>query len=59
MENIGIFYDRSEYFTAILYNSWLFGTFWDHLVYFSGLSIFGPKNLAITRSHLLHRGITT
>jgi hypothetical protein len=32
MENVVIFYDHSEYFTAIWYNLWLFGIVCSYLV---------------------------
>jgi hypothetical protein len=35
MENVGIFYNHFEYFTAILYNLWPFGIGCGYLVYFS------------------------
>jgi hypothetical protein len=48
MENVGIFYDHLEYFTAIWYNLWPFGKVCRHLVYFFQFGMFGPKkNLAI------------
>jgi hypothetical protein len=34
IENVVIFYDHSEYFTVIWYNSWPFGKVCGHLVYF-------------------------
>jgi hypothetical protein len=34
MENVGIFYDLMEYFTAICYNLWQFGIVGGHLIYF-------------------------
>jgi hypothetical protein len=33
-ENVGIFYDNLEYFTAIWYNSWPFGIVCGHFEYF-------------------------
>jgi hypothetical protein len=35
MKNVSIFYDHLEYFTAIWYNLWPFGTVCGHLVYIS------------------------
>jgi hypothetical protein len=35
MENVVIFYDHLEHFTAIWYNLWPFGKVCSHLVYFS------------------------
>jgi hypothetical protein len=47
MENEVIFYDHSEYFTAIWYNLWPFGKVFCHFVYFSRFGMFRPsKNLA-------------
>jgi hypothetical protein len=46
MVNVGMFYDHLEYFMAIRYNSWQFGTVRGHLLYFSQFGMFGPKNLA-------------
>jgi hypothetical protein len=34
MENVGIFYDHLEYFTAIWYNLWTFVIVCGHLVFF-------------------------
>jgi hypothetical protein len=45
MENLGIFYDRLVYFTAIGNNLWAFGTFCGHLVYFSEFWYFVPRNI--------------
>jgi hypothetical protein len=41
MENVGIFYDRLEYFTDIWYNLWPFCIARGHLVYFSKFGMFG------------------
>jgi hypothetical protein len=47
MENVGIFYDHLEYFTAIWYNLWLFGVSCGHLVYFFPFwYVLTGKNLA-------------
>jgi hypothetical protein len=43
MVNVGMFYDHLEYFMAIWYNSWQFGTVRGHLLYFSQFGMFGPK----------------
>jgi hypothetical protein len=52
MENVGIFYDHLEYFTAIWYNLRQFGIVCGHLVYFSQFGVFGPrKNLTTLCSH--------
>jgi hypothetical protein len=46
MENVGIFYDHLEYFTAIWYNLWPFGIVYCHvLVYFSKFGMFGPRKI--------------
>jgi hypothetical protein len=45
MKNVCIFYDHLEYFTAILYNLWPFGTVSGHLVYFSNFCMFGPRKI--------------
>jgi hypothetical protein len=45
MENVGIFYDHLEYFTAIWYNLWLFGIVCGHLVYFLRFGKFGPRTI--------------
>jgi hypothetical protein len=42
MENVSIFYDHLEYFTAIWYNLWPFGIVCGHLVYFSSFGMFRP-----------------
>jgi hypothetical protein len=34
MEKVGIFYDHLQYFNAILYSLWPFGTVCGHLVHF-------------------------
>jgi hypothetical protein len=46
MENVGIFYDHLEYFTAIWYNLWPFSIVCGHLVYFSHFGVFGPRKMA-------------
>jgi hypothetical protein len=43
MENVGLFYDHLEYFTAIWYNLWPFGIVCGHLVYFSHFGMFRPR----------------
>jgi hypothetical protein len=43
MVNVGIFYDHLEYFMAIWYNLWPFGTVCGHLLYFSQFGMFGPR----------------
>jgi hypothetical protein len=45
MENVGIFYDEWEYFSAIWYNLWPFGLVCDHLVYFPQFGMFGPRKI--------------
>jgi hypothetical protein len=45
MENVGIFYDHSEYFTAIWYTLWPFGIVCGHLVYFSQFGMFRPRKI--------------
>jgi hypothetical protein len=45
MENVVIFYDHLEYFTAIWYNLWPFGTFCGHLVYFLRFGMFGTRKI--------------
>jgi hypothetical protein len=40
MEDVGAFYGRSVYFTAIWYILWSFGTFYGYLVYFSRFGMF-------------------
>jgi hypothetical protein len=42
MENAVIFYDHSEYFSAIWYNLWPFGIVCCHLVYLLRFGMFGP-----------------
>jgi hypothetical protein len=37
MENVGIFHDHFEHFTAIWYNLWPLGIVGGHLVYFPNL----------------------
>jgi hypothetical protein len=45
MENVCIFYDHLEYFTAIWYILWTFGMICGHLVYFSRFGMFGPRKI--------------
>jgi hypothetical protein len=45
MENVGIFYDNLEYFTAIWYNLWPFCMVCGHLVYFFKFGIFGARKI--------------
>jgi hypothetical protein len=45
IENVGIFYDHLEYFTAIWYNLWPFGVVCGHLVYFSQFGMFVPRKI--------------
>jgi hypothetical protein len=45
MENVVIFYDHLEYFTAIWYNLLPFGIVCDHLVYFLHFGMFGPRKI--------------
>jgi hypothetical protein len=45
MENVGMFYDHLEYFTAIWYNLWTFGIICGHLVYISRFGMFGPRKI--------------
>jgi hypothetical protein len=45
MENVDIFYDHLEYFTAIWYYLWPFGIVCGHLVYFSRFATFGPREI--------------
>jgi hypothetical protein len=45
MENIGIFYDHWEYWSAIWYISMQFGIVCHHLVYFSRFGRFGPRKI--------------
>jgi hypothetical protein len=45
MENVGMFYDHCEYFTAIWYNLRPFGLVCGHLVYFSQFGMFGLRKL--------------
>jgi hypothetical protein len=52
MENVDIFYNHWEYFTAIWYD--LFGTVCGHLVHFSRFGMIAPKNLA-TMTALINR----
>jgi hypothetical protein len=43
MENVGIYYDHLEYFTANWYDLWPFVINCGHLVYFSHFGMFGPR----------------
>jgi hypothetical protein len=52
MENVGIFYDRLEYFTAIWYNLWPFGIAYNHLVYFPNLVCLGQEKSGNPGTHL-------
>jgi hypothetical protein len=45
MKNVGIFFDRLEYFTAIWYNLWPFGIACGHLLYFSKFGTFGSRKI--------------
>jgi phosphotransferase system glucose/maltose/N-acetylglucosamine-specific IIC component len=45
-ENVVIFYDHLEYFTAIWYNLWPFGIFCGYLVFFTFWYVWTKKNLA-------------
>jgi hypothetical protein len=45
MENVVIFYDYLDYFTAIWYNFWPFGIVCGHLVYFLRFGMFGPRKI--------------
>jgi hypothetical protein len=45
MENVGIFYDHSEYFTAIWYNLWPFDIVCGHLVCHSQFIMLGPRKI--------------
>jgi hypothetical protein len=45
MENVDIFYDLLEYFSAIWYYLWPFGIIWGYLVYFSRFGMFGPRRI--------------
>jgi hypothetical protein len=42
-ENVGIFYDHLEYFTALWCMLWPFGTVCGHLVHFSCFGMCGTK----------------
>jgi hypothetical protein len=44
-ENVDIFYNRLEYFMAILYNSWPFGIVCGILLYFYQFDMFGPREI--------------
>jgi hypothetical protein len=43
MEDVGLFYGHSAYFTAILYILWLFGIFSPVLVYFFPFRYIFPR----------------
>jgi hypothetical protein len=45
MENVVIFYDHLEYFTAIWYYTWQFGIACGHVVYFSHFGVSGPRKI--------------
>jgi hypothetical protein len=45
MENVGIFYDHLEYFTAIWCRLFKFGIVCGHLLYFSRFGMFGPRKI--------------
>jgi hypothetical protein len=45
MENVGMFYDHLEYFTALWYILWPFAIICGHLVYFSRFGMFGPRKI--------------
>jgi hypothetical protein len=45
IENVIIFCDHLDYFMAIRYNLWQFGTACGHLVYFSHFGMFGPRKI--------------
>jgi hypothetical protein len=45
MENVGIFFENFEYFTAICNSLYPFGIVCVHLVYFSVFGMFGPKKI--------------
>jgi hypothetical protein len=45
MENLGIFYDHSVYFTAIGNTLWPFAIFCGNMVYFSPFWYFGPRKI--------------
>jgi hypothetical protein len=54
MENVDIFYDFWEHFTAILSNLWHFGIVCSHLVYFFPFwYVWTKKNLATLPASLL------
>jgi hypothetical protein len=44
MENVGIFYDRLEYFIAICYILWQSGIVWA-FGHFSHFGMFGPRKI--------------
>jgi hypothetical protein len=53
MDDVGIFYDRLVYFTAIRYILWPFGVFYDTLVYFFPVLVCcTKKNLATLPMYL-------
>jgi hypothetical protein len=45
MENVGIFYDHLQYFTAIWYILLPIGTVCGNLVYFSRFGMFGRRKI--------------
>jgi hypothetical protein len=45
MENVVIFYARSEYFTAIWYNLWPFSIVCGPLVYFLRFGMIGTRKI--------------
>jgi hypothetical protein len=45
MKHVGVFYDTSEYFMAIWYILWPFGIVCGHLVYFSRIGMFRPREI--------------
>jgi hypothetical protein len=44
IDNVGIFYDHLEYFTAVRYNLWQFGIVCSYLVHFSRFGILYQEN---------------
>jgi hypothetical protein len=55
VENVGIFYNHLEYFTAIWYNLWPFGIVCAHFEYFSQFGMIGPKKSGNTDFHPTNR----
>jgi hypothetical protein len=45
MENVGMFYDHLEYFTAIWYKLWPVSIVYGHLVYFSQFGMFRSRKI--------------